>query len=152
MAAPLDPALAAGEDGPISELVQARIAPLYRSGEQGTDTFDYAIWSDWGSCDACGEQFRLYDTIIDWDAEKILDVYPCPSCGSSISSRKQEKAFETIRDDWTQVTKRRARTTLVAISKRQGNRAIRREANAFDLQLAQQPMLQTPNRLPAELE
>lgn len=151
MAAPIDPVLAQGAGGVLSDIVAERVQPLYAFSPQSPEQIDYGIWSDWGLCSECNQDFRLYDVVIDWDTPKILDQYPCPHCGATNVGRKLTRSFETIKDPWTGEVKRRARTTLVAVSKKQGNRAVRRPATDFDTRTADAARAQMPTRVPEPL-
>ena len=151
MAAPLDPVLAQGGGGILGDIVSERVAPLYRLGPSGHEQIDYGIWSDWAVCNGCDQEFRLYDAVIDWDAPKILDQYPCPHCGANNIGRKMVRSFETVSDPWTGNVKRRAKTTLVSVSKKQGNRAVRRPATEFDKKTASSALDHIPTRIPTEI-
>lgn len=152
MAAPIDSVLAQGAGGILAEIIAEKVAPLYRFGPESLEQIDYGIWSDWGVCSECDQDFRLYDVVIDWSLTKILDQYPCPHCGATNVGRKLTRSFETIKDPWTGQVKRRSKTTLVSVSKKQGNRAVRRPATEFDIQTANAALEQSPRRWPEALK
>jgi DNA modification methylase len=137
MNAPLPPELAEGPDGDLGQIIQRDIIPLYLTDWNGQEvSFDYAVWSEWGECPECGHIFRLYDVVIDYKHHRMLPEYNCPNCGSTIRSDGQKKAFTTEFDPWLNRPTRIAKTTMVLISRKIGNRAIRREATHVDAQLA----------------
>ena len=76
-----------GHKGRLNEFAVKELLPLYQTEWDGKkQSFDYAIWSDWGECPECAESFRLYDVAIDFDNSKMLSAYKCPKCGAALRS------------------------------------------------------------------
>lgn len=152
MNAPLHSGLQGGAQGRLANFVREHITPLYASDFGGDDgTFDYAVWSEWGACDECGTSFLLFDVVVDWGKSEILSNYSCPTCNTLISGRRQRRDFTTEFDHWIDRPVRVARTSLVLLSQRQGNRAVRKEANSADVELAEQIGARPVRLLPVEL-
>jgi len=136
MNAPIDDYLGEGIDGELGKFIKEHVLPLYPNSKGSkTDFFDYAVFSDWGACANCGGNFQLYDVIVDYDQPAILSEYKCPHCGVAIKSDSAKKMFESIYDPWIGENTRLAKTTLVLISKKVGQRAIRRAAGEDDIRL-----------------
>jgi len=152
MNAPLISELASGSKGQLGQFIRNKIVPLYQTRRNGrTETFDYAVWSDWGECSECGHVFRIYDIAVDYDKSKMLSEYPCPSCRALLRSDSQKKAFSTYFDEWLGKPVRLARTTMVMVSKKSGNRAIRLPATEEDVRLAEDVGKNPVRLIPIEL-
>ncbi|ADJ27038.1 DNA methyltransferase [Nitrosococcus watsonii] len=145
--------LSKGQKGRLGEFVTKKLLPLYQTEWDGKkQPFDYAIWSDWGECSECAETFRLFDVVIDFQNSKMRPEYECPKCGAALRSDSQKKAFSTDFDPWLNKPVRIAKNTMVMLSKKVGNRAIRRTVTDKDKLLANEignrPVDQTPMELP----
>jgi DNA modification methylase len=125
MAAPLAEILDEGESGSLGKFISEEVLPLYEVQGKNGQTFDYAIFSEWGECDDCGHQFLLYDHIIDHSVPAIKSEYDCPSCGTLIKSRAAKRAFSTEYDPWIKSQTRSAKTSMVLLSRRVGQQAVR---------------------------
>ena len=152
MNSPIHADLSMGRAGRLGKFVEKELLPLYQTDWDGKQqSFDYAIWSDWGECPECTEVFRLYDVVIDFDNSKMLAEYECPKCKSVLKSESQRKAFNTDFDPWLNMPMRFARNTMVMISKKVGNRALRRPATDKDKLLAAEVGNRSVDRVPMEL-
>jgi DNA modification methylase len=150
---PIMPELSEGEKGELYKFVEKEILPLYETEFNGQKTsFDYAVWSDWGVCPDCGASFRLYDAVVDYKNQKMLPEYPCPECGTTIKSRDQKKAFTSYYDEWLGEIVETAKTSMVLVSNKKGNRAYRNEATEFDMQKADEPSTNPVSRRPEKLK
>lgn len=69
-------------------------------GKKGSVTS--TIWSDCFMCPNCGNQFALYDLIVDEDKQLISDNIGCPNCGITGGKKDFEKVWET---KWDPITK-----------------------------------------------
>jgi len=133
MCSPLSNTLKSNE---LGKWLKSNINKMYRSNENDdSKMFEYAVWSYWGKCHACGEIFRLYDLIVDYDKGVLKDHYQCPNCSVELKSRGQEKAFETIYDPFTGTTHSVAKNSIVFISEKQGAKTIRRACTDRDIQI-----------------
>lgn len=152
MNAPLNVELAGGSKSRLSRFIQKELVPLYQTVWDGRPAvFDYAVWSDWGECSECGEVFRLYEVTVDYDNAKMLAEYPCPNCQATLRSNSQKKAFSTDFDDWLGKPVRLAKTSMVLISRKIGNRAVRKNATEQDVKLASEVGKRPVDIIPAEL-
>jgi len=152
MNAPLDDYLSDGVNGALGEFLKKEVVPLYAYSNGGAkDYFDYAVFSDWGECTNCGGTFLLYDHVIDETQPCILSEYPCPHCGAIIKSDSAKKHFGSIYDPWINENTRLAKTSMVLISKKVGQRAVRRKPTAEDIKLYEEignrPVALTPAKL-----
>lgn len=132
--------------------INETIGPLYKTRDQNEELdLDYVVWSYWGECDSCGDVFRLYDQIIDWEEEKMKSSYPCPYCEATIVADKQKKAFITEYDEilGRPVTKGKATPVLVSIKK--GNKVVRKEVEPFDLEQLKAIPVHELHYIPEEL-
>ncbi len=152
MNSPLISELGSGSKGKLGQYIRNEIIPLYQTQRNGrTEIFDYAVWSDWGECSECGEAFRIYDVAIDYDDSRMLAEYSCPKCRALLRSDSQKKAFSTFFDGWLGKPIRLAKTTMVLVSKKSGNRAIRIDATEKDVNLAEEVGKKAVRLTPAEL-
>ena len=137
----------------LCKFVEKEILPLYETEFNGAKTsFDYAVWSDWGICPDCSTTFRLYDTIVDYKKQKMLSEYPCPECGTTIKSRDQKKEFISHYDEWIGEIVEIAKTSMVLVSNKNGNRAYRSDATELDISKNQQISNTPINLRPSKLE
>ncbi len=152
MNSPILDDLSRGHKGRLNEFAVKELLPLYQTEWDGKkQSFDYAIWSDWGECPECAESFRLYDVVIDFDNSKMLSAYKCPKCGAALRSDSQKKSFSTDFDSWLNKPIRIAKNTMVMISKKVGNRAIRRAATDKDRLFAEEIGARAVDPTPMEL-
>ncbi len=149
---PLDEHLSSGASGTLGEFIKKEILPLYavKNGNM-TGHFNYAVFSDWGECMNCGGSFLLYANIIDEKRPGILSEYSCPHCGAIIKSALAKKSFETVFDPWINDITRLAKTSMVLISKKVGNRVIRTKPTELDIkqyeEVGNRPVLLVPAKL-----
>ena len=152
MNSPLISELAIGSKGRLGQYIRNEIIPLYRTQRSGrAEIFDYAVWSDWGECSECGEVFRIYDVAVDYENSRMLSEYPCPKCKALLRSDSQKKAFSTSFDEWLGKPIRIAKTTMVLVSKKSGNRAIRIDATETDMKLEEEVGRKAIRLMPIEL-
>ena len=144
--------LSKGNNGRLNEFAIKELLPLYQTEWDGKkQIFDYAVWSDWGECPECAESFRLYDVVIDFDNSKMLSSYKCPKCGVDLRSDSQKKFFSTNFDPWLNRPVRIAKNTMVMLSKKMGNRAIRKVATDKDRLFSDEIGARAVDRTPMEL-
>jgi len=110
----------------IVNFIQKEIVPLYtviHDNEQFE--FDYAVWSDWGVCEDCGTNFRLFDHLIDWDNHVMKSNFNCPNCGLVIEVKGLPRYFETKYDEWSGLVSKAVKSSQVMVSRKIGNRVER---------------------------
>ena len=59
---------------------------------------NYTVWSDVFICPNCSQEVIFWDVAVDHEEGKVRDEFLCNSCGSTLSKRSIERAFETIFD------------------------------------------------------
>lgn len=148
MAAPLQPILRDGEQGALGRIIKDEILPLYEIQGGKNGAFDYSVFSEWGECEDCGHQFLLFDHIIDSTIPAMKSEYDCPSCGVRIKSRSAKRAFSTEYDPWLGEHVRSAKTSMVLLSQRIGQQAVRSVPTADDIEyyqsIGEKPVTLTP--------
>ena len=151
MASPLYPTLRDGESGKLGKIIKEQIVPLYEIQNGKGQIFDYAVFSEWGECDDCGHQFRLFDHIIDESIPAMKAEYDCPGCGTKIKSRSAKRAFSSEYDPWIGEQTSSARTSMVLLSRRVGQQATRCQPTDKDLQfyksIGERPVRLRPKKL-----
>jgi DNA modification methylase len=153
MNSPLNEHLRSGTRGQLASFIRKEILPLYRmQGDKGASAFDYSVFSDWGECEDCGKQFLLYDHIIDYDIPAMRSEYPCPGCGVTIKSRSAKRAFTAEYDNWIHQETRIARTSMVLMSKRVGQSAVRVTPTEEDIDFFKQISSRPVQLIPAALQ
>ena len=82
----------------------------------------------------------------------MLSEYPCPECGTTIKSRDQKKEFISHYDEWIGEIVEIAKTSMVLVSNKNGNRAYRSDATELDISKNQQISNTPINLRPSKLE
>lgn len=153
MNSPLNEHLKSGARGKLASFIKKEIIPLYRmQAEKSETSFDYSVFSDWGECEDCGKQFLLYDHIIDYEIPAMKSEYECPGCGVTIKSRSAKRAFTAEYDTWIRKETRVARTSMVLLSKRVGQSAVRVTPTEKDIEFYNEIASRPVNLTPAELQ
>jgi len=136
----------------LSKWLVENIDPMYQCDKNNSSkTFEYAIWSYWGKCPECDNSFRLYDLIVDYKNERLMDKYKCPQCKVEINSRNQEKFFTTEFDRFLKKPHLSAKNSLVLISELEGNKTLRRDATEYDLGVYENSFEEIQEFTPSEL-
>lgn len=151
MTSPLKASLREGENGPLGKFMKQEVMPLYEIQDGKGHIFDYAVFSEWGECEDCGHQFVLFDHIIDHSTPAIKSEYECPGCGSLIKSRSAKRAFTSEYDPWLGTQTKRAKTSMVLLSRRVGQQAVRIQPSTKDIDfysdVGERPVFLTPKAL-----
>lgn len=63
----------------------------HRAGAKGR--INYTVWSEVFTCPDCGGEVVFTDVALDKESQRVLDEYPCPSCGATISKRSLDKRY-----------------------------------------------------------
>lgn len=98
---------------------------------------NYIVWSDVFICPTCSNEVVFWSEAVDKARGKVLDSFPCPSCGSLLTKRNMERAWITEYDPLTRDTSRRPKQVPVRINYSVGTTRYEKEPDAFDLALIQ---------------
>lgn len=84
----------------ILKEVEAECGWMYETthtdGRKGT--INYTVWSDVFVCPDCAKEIVFWDVAVDKEAGQVLDEFPCPQCGASLTKRSMERAWVTKQD------------------------------------------------------
>lgn len=56
---------------------------------------NYTVWSDVFVCPECMKEIVFWEAAVDKKAGKVLDTFPCPHCGASLTKKTVSRSFET---------------------------------------------------------
>jgi DNA modification methylase len=96
---------------------------------------NYTIWSDVFVCPHCSNEFNYWDVAIDDKTEKVLEVFSCPCCGSSIRKRDCEYATTTSFDGALNKVVVMAKQEPVVIHYTYGGKRFKKKPDKNDMQL-----------------
>ena len=94
---------------------------------------NYTVWSDVFVCPNCSGEIVFWDAARDKATAEVVEVFPCPHCGSEQRKRTLDRAWETVYDQAAGRYSRRARQVPVAITYRVGKKYHEKEPDAEDL-------------------
>jgi len=64
------------------------------SGSSVKGEIQFTLWSDVLSCPQCASQYTYWNAAVDYEEEKMREVYPCPNCSSNISKQSSDPVYE----------------------------------------------------------
>lgn len=77
---------------------------------------NYTVWSDVFICPGCTNHIVFWDAAVDQDEGKIKDEFKCPHCNTSVTKFNLERVWDTVIDDATGQTIKRAKRIPVSIN------------------------------------
>lgn len=85
----------------IYKKLESELGYLYELNDPqyGKCKIIYFVWSEKQTCPNCGKSFVLWDQAVDISKDEQKDVYPCPSCSTTIQKRSSQKLMVTEYDD-----------------------------------------------------
>ncbi len=96
---------------------------------------NYTVWSDVFICPYCGNEYVFWEAAVDKARGKVVDEYPCPSCGARVSKRECERAWVTFYDPAIAQEVTQAKQVPVLINYTIGKRRFEKKPDQFDLDL-----------------
>ncbi|WP_053959403.1 DNA methyltransferase [Sulfobacillus thermosulfidooxidans] len=96
---------------------------------------NYTVWSDVFVCPNCSHEIIFWDAAVNKEQGKVLDEFPCPSCGVELTKKKLERAWVTEYDDAIHETVRHAKQVPVLINYSIGKRREDKTPDDFDMAL-----------------
>ncbi len=69
-----------------------------RQNKSLTGVISFTVWSDVFACPDCTKTFPFLDSAIDGETNRVLDVFPCPHCGSELSKKQIALVFTSAYD------------------------------------------------------
>ena len=96
---------------------------------------NYTVWSDVFICPYCGNEYVFWDAAVDKVRGKVLEEYPCPSCGARVSKRECERAWVTFYDQAIGQQVTQAKQVPVLINYAVGKKRFEKKPDQFDLDL-----------------
>lgn len=96
---------------------------------------NYTVWSDVFICPYCGNEYVFWEAAVDKVRGKVLDEYPCPSCGAQISKRECERAWVSFYDQAIGQLVTQAKQVPVLINYTVGKKRFEKKPDQHDLDL-----------------
>jgi DNA modification methylase/REP element-mobilizing transposase RayT len=102
---------------------------------------NYTVWSDVFICPYCGSEYVFWEAAVDKEKGKVLDKYPCSSCGAVVCKRDCRRATVTIYDQaiGQEVTQAKQVPVLINYTVKQASslssKRFEKTPDAFDLAL-----------------
>ena len=96
---------------------------------------NYAVWSDVFICPTCSNEMVFWDTAVDKKKGKVLDIFTCPHCNSSLKKRDCERAQETHFDNRLGRAVTMAKQAPVLINYSLGKKRFEKTPDEHDLAL-----------------
>ena len=96
---------------------------------------NYTVWSDVFICPTCSNEMVFWDIAVDKKRGKVLDVFTCPHCNSSLKKRDCQRALETHFDNRLGRTVTMAKQVPVLINYSIGKKRFEKTPDEYDLAL-----------------
>ena len=77
---------------------------------------NYTVWSDVFLCPECTGEVVFWNEAVDAKNGKVLDDFPCPHCGASLTKRKLDRAWSTVFDKELNETVKQSKQKPVLIN------------------------------------
>lgn len=100
-------------------------------------TLNCVVWSDVVTCPSCGQEYVLWNQMIDYENKKIIDGIVCPHCSASHKKNEIKPVLSTAYDEVLGKTLKRVKTVPVIVVTTVNGRRIQRKPNQFDLDVIQ---------------
>lgn len=91
------------------------------------------IWSDFVTCPSCGQEYVLWNQMIDHEDKKILDDIVCPHCSASHQKNEIKPVFKTEFDELTGTVQKNVKRVPVLVVTTVNGKRIQRAPNQYDL-------------------
>lgn len=111
------------------------IADLGKSNPLGS--LNCVVWSDVFICPQCSADVVFWDAAIDSTEGKVMDDFPCPHCGTTLSKSRCERKFVMVFDDALSETIRLAVQMPVLNTYTVGKKRHNRLVDGFDRALVE---------------
>ncbi|NPV81512.1 MAG: DNA methylase [Firmicutes bacterium] len=96
---------------------------------------NYTVWSDVFICPYCGNEYVFWEAAVDKARGKVLEEYPCPTCGAQVSKRECKRAWVTFYDQAIAQEVIQAKQVPVLINYTVGKKRLEKKPDQFDLDL-----------------
>jgi hypothetical protein len=121
---------------------------LHTDGET-TGRINYTVWSEVFSCPECAGEVVFTEEALDPETKRILDEFPCPSCGAELTKRRLERFYVTRFDKVTGQNYKLPKRLPVMINYNVGTTTHERPVTENDLEvLAKIDRLPLPTDVP----
>jgi len=123
----------------ILDELKNKFAWTYQT-KHSSDVFgevNYFVWSEVQTCPFCGRDFTYWDAAVNLEKQKVLDIYPCPHCGTMINKKDSVKSTETIYDASLNSSYEQIRYVPVLVNYSVGKKRHERPVSEFDTELVE---------------
>uniref|UniRef100_Q2RKS2 DNA methylase N-4/N-6 n=1 Tax=Moorella thermoacetica (strain ATCC 39073 / JCM 9320) TaxID=264732 RepID=Q2RKS2_MOOTA len=96
---------------------------------------NYTVWSDVFICPYCGSEYVFWEAAVDKERGKVLNEYPCPSCGAKVAKRECKRAWVAFYDQVIGQEVTQAKQVPVLINYTVGKKRYEKKPDQYDLDL-----------------
>lgn len=105
------------------------------NGDTVFGRINYTIWSDVYICPACNKEIIFWDIAVDDITGQVKNKFYCNHCGSELTKKGLEKAWESYFDDALKTVIKRVKQLPVSINYKIGNKRLNKKVDKYDLEL-----------------
>lgn len=120
----------------ILSLVESELGWMYETTVSGKKAkINYAIWSDVFTCPGCGNEIVLWNSAVSHDTKSMVDSFDCPYCGTAVSKKTLNRAWNTSFDTLLADTCLIAKKQIVRVNYTLSNgKRGEKDADTFDVE------------------
>ncbi len=93
---------------------------------------NYTVWSDVFVCPECTGEVVFWNEAVDAKNGKVLDDFPCPHCGASLTKRNMDRAWVTFNDRFLGETIQQAKQIPALINYSVGGKRYKKKPDEVD--------------------
>lgn len=126
-------------EGILSD-AEERFGSLYevRDSSGATEKFDFLVWSEVFTCNACSAENIFFDEAFDSDSGKVEAEFACNGCGAVQSKESMDLVFESVMSRVGRGVISRPKLVPVLLKSSRGRAASLRRPNEHDLHTIKQ--------------
>lgn len=137
---PADASMIKSEIERIYEELQSEIGWMFHTKEENgaKGILNCVIWSDVVTCPSCGQEYVLWNQMIDQKNKKILDDIVCPHCSASHKKNDIKPVLKTEYDEILGKIHKAVKTVPVLVVTTVNGKRILRKPNQYDFDILKQ--------------
>jgi len=109
-----------------------------RDSSGGAEKFDFMVWSEVFTCNACSTENIFFDEAFDEDSGKVEAEFACKGCGAVQSKESMDLVFESVMSRVDRGVVSRPKLVPVLLKSSRGRATSLRRPNEHDLHAIQQ--------------
>ena len=121
----------------IQSELQQEIGWMFETKESdgSKGTLNCVVWSDIVTCPSCGQEYVLWNQMIDHVNKKINDDILCPHCSSCHRKNEISSVLETVYDAGLGKIQKKVKSVPVLVVTTVGRNRIQRAPNEYDMEV-----------------